>query len=113
MKITPKAARCLIHPVNCADMKQHPLVPEKPECRPVQAVLSSEMLAGAYSTALQFCEFMSGGASSLEWDVGRYLPQLGSMARNAQLQGGHKVIFSLLHPLLHPTDTYFSFNFHV
>lgn len=27
-------------------MKRHPLVPEKPECRPALAVLSSKMLAG-------------------------------------------------------------------
>lgn len=41
-------ARCVIHPVNCADMKQqlqHLLVPEEPGCRPAQALLSSEMLA--------------------------------------------------------------------
>jgi hypothetical protein len=36
----------VIHSVYCADMKRHPLVPEKPECRPALAVLSSEMLAG-------------------------------------------------------------------
>jgi hypothetical protein len=40
-------ARCVIHSVNCAaEMKQHPLVPEKPGCRGALAVLSSEMLAG-------------------------------------------------------------------
>ena len=46
MKVSPMPARCVIHSVNCADMKQHPLVPEKPECRAALAVLSSEMLAG-------------------------------------------------------------------
>jgi hypothetical protein len=46
MKVNPMAARSVIRSVNCADMKQHPLVPKKPECRPVLAVLSSKMLAG-------------------------------------------------------------------
>lgn len=46
MKVSPMPARCVIHSLNCADMKQHPPVPEKPECRAALAVLSSEMLAG-------------------------------------------------------------------
>ena len=46
MKVNPMPARCVIHSVNCAEMKQHPLVPEKPECRAALAVLSSEKLAG-------------------------------------------------------------------
>lgn len=44
--VNPMPLGCLIHSLTRVDVKQHPLWPEKPECGPAQAVLSSEMLAG-------------------------------------------------------------------